>query len=107
MSDAPAEPTHPVDVSKHFQGIHQTPEEYWRNHIKYWERQAELYDNILIVRYEDLLNDLQGSLSRIADFLGEDVKEFEDIETRVGWFNKNEKWSKDEKRQESSTAVEV
>jgi glycosyltransferase involved in cell wall biosynthesis len=95
-------------TSKHFKGIHQTPHEYWDNHRKHWHKMADLYpDLILIVKYEDLLNDLQGTMLRISAHVGSDITQFEDIDTRVGWFPKNEEWSKDDKRQESSTVKQV
>ncbi len=42
----------------------------WVTHVGGWQKRAAQYDNVLIVRYEDLACDLAAQAERIAAFLG-------------------------------------
>jgi hypothetical protein len=45
----------------------------WSKHLKSWMPQAkEPSNNVLLVKYEDLLQDLLGNLERISKFLGKE-----------------------------------
>jgi len=45
----------------------------------------EVRDNVKLVKYDDLIGDFQGTMQDIADWLGSDRTEFEDIEKKIGW----------------------
>tara|TARA_B110000008_G_C16716119_1_gene462843 strand:+ start:77 stop:709 length:633 start_codon:yes stop_codon:yes gene_type:complete len=43
----------------------------WCEHLNFWKPQ--LRPNTLFLRYEDILNDLDSSLTKISDFLGREI----------------------------------
>jgi len=53
---------------------------YWKHILEIWERRHE--DNILIVTYEDMKQDLAAVVRRVADFLGKNPT-LEEIEKLV------------------------
>ncbi|KAM3873442.1 3-beta-hydroxysteroid sulfotransferase-like [Diretmus argenteus] len=46
----------------------------WTDHVKSW-RHTELGDRILYITYEEMLQDLDGSIRRFSDFLGTNLNE--------------------------------
>jgi hypothetical protein len=47
----------------------------WLSHLRSWLRAAEISQNILLIRYEEMKNDLSTSITKIASFLGENLSE--------------------------------
>ncbi|KAM3873669.1 sulfotransferase 2B1-like [Diretmus argenteus] len=46
----------------------------WTDHVKSW-RHTEMGDRILYITYEEMLQDLDGSIRRFSDFLGSNLNE--------------------------------
>ncbi|KAM3873439.1 sulfotransferase 2B1-like [Diretmus argenteus] len=46
----------------------------WTDHVKSW-RHTEMGDRILYITYEEMLQDLDGSIRRFSDFLGTNLNE--------------------------------
>ncbi|KAM3873440.1 sulfotransferase 2B1-like [Diretmus argenteus] len=46
----------------------------WTDHVKSW-RHTEMRDRILYITYEEMLQDLDGSIRRFSDFLGSNLNE--------------------------------
>lgn len=78
----------------------------WQDHITTWNRNPHHAD-VILVRYEDLIDDCVGQLARIADFIGvradadrlaaiaagTTAERMKDREARLGW--DNQAWPKD------------
>jgi hypothetical protein len=73
---------HVKTVSKVFRGIPLTPIEYFNFHRKSWKLDAK---NVHIVSYDNVLNNFNEEMLKVAAFLGSDVREFKNIQTKVGW----------------------
>jgi len=82
------------NITGHFSGIDMTPPEYYDKHVSEWEKLSIINDNVLIVNYEDLLNDFNNTMDVIADFLEYEKGEYQDIKERVGYFPKGESWER-------------
>jgi hypothetical protein len=61
--------------------------EWHSRHIKSWLK-LEL-DNLICVKYEDLINDFHNTMLKIAKKLGSDKTEFVNIDKRVGLLHKD------------------
>jgi len=70
-------------ISGVFEHIDMTLKEYHDLHINSWA--AFESENLLIIRYEDLLNDFQETMRMVAIRLGSDKKTFTNISKKVGW----------------------
>ncbi|KAM3873443.1 sulfotransferase 2B1-like [Diretmus argenteus] len=46
----------------------------WTDHVKSW-RHTEMGDRILYITYEEMIQDLDGSIRRVSDFLGSNLNE--------------------------------
>lgn len=78
----------------------------WQDHVTAWMENPHRSD-VLLVRYEDLIDDCVGQLERIANFIGvhagperlaalaagTTAERMKDRETRLGW--ENRAWPKD------------
>lgn len=73
-------------LSYHFAHIDKTPGEYHRFHIEAWKAFSD-HPNLLFIDYDDLVNNFQGEMSRIANFLGAEVpaQGFLNISEKVGY----------------------
>ena len=71
-------------VSYYFRDVPVSLKQHWRLHKQFWEM-LEVRDNVKLVKYDDLIGDFQGTMQDIADWLGSDRTEFEDIEKKIGW----------------------
>lgn len=70
-----------------FAGKNFKPKEFWRFHINYWKALAEANDNILIVKYENLLKDFHKQMNRIAAHLDSpSQKKYNNFNHKVGWY---------------------
>jgi hypothetical protein len=60
--------------------LHLTPYEAWKEHVAGWLSYAENHsDNVYPVKYEDLREDFQGTMSAVASWLGVELKSFENF----------------------------
>ena len=71
-------------------------ERAWRRHIQVWTELVAQHENAHLVSYRELRVDFQAEMLKIAQFLGSDRTEFENITDRVGWYPPGETWSKGE-----------
>lgn len=55
--------------------------EHWRQHVEYWLARQD----VLAVRYEDLIEDLDGQLRRISAQFGQPLVAPVDSDVAVGW----------------------
>lgn len=60
-----------------------TPREYWQSHVDGWLSEALLRTNIHVVKYEDLISDLNREMTKIASFLGVEKDTFTNVEELV------------------------
>lgn len=68
--------------------------EYLSAHYNSWKVHEDK-DNFMFICYDDLVNDFQGTMLKIAKFLGSNKTEFVDETKRVGWHEKEDnKWEK-------------
>lgn len=63
--------------------IDMTPVEYWRKHTEAWEKYG--HPNVHHVNYDALRTAFQAEMLLIAEYLGSDRKEFENVIERQGW----------------------
>jgi hypothetical protein len=71
-------------VSLYFSNVSVSPEEHWKLHKLFWEM-LEARPNVKLVNYDQLVGDFNRTMQGVADWLGSDRTEFENIEQRVGW----------------------
>ncbi len=73
-------------VSTHFSNVKLKPREYWEKHINSWFSLDKKYSNVLIVKYENFLdnNYFDTEMKKIADFLGVEKENFKNIDRTVG-----------------------
>ncbi|MAY82587.1 MAG: hypothetical protein CMP59_00475 [Flavobacteriales bacterium] len=71
-------------VSKFFANIEMSPKQYHELHIRKWE-ENEKYQNFYSVNYNDLMDDFDSTMKRIAVFLGHEIQEFKNIKGKVGY----------------------
>ncbi len=68
--------------------------EYLTAHKQSWV-QHESKTNFMLVCYDELVSNFQGTMIKIANFLGSDKNTFIDEERRVGWRERQDiKWEK-------------
>lgn len=83
-----------TDVDWLFRSREETPKEYIEKHRRSWQVHTDK-PNFLAVCYDDLVVDFQGTMLRIAHFLGSNKTEFVDENRRVGWREKSDNgWQK-------------
>jgi len=66
-----------------------TPIEFLKRHKQSWVSLTDSCPNLLIVNYDNLLNEFQTSMRQIAEFLGSEVSSFNQVNEKVGWTPKN------------------
>lgn len=72
-------------VTSMFKNIQLTPKEYWKLHLKSWFELAKEIKNVMIVSYDELKNDFNGTMKELACYLGADKLTFLDIREQIGW----------------------
>jgi hypothetical protein len=77
-------------VVTYFRDINMIPKEFHDLHIAHFEEAERAFKNVLIVEYDALIHSFEDEMQRIATFLGYDTTTFENVDRRVGWFNKGE-----------------
>lgn len=63
--------------------IDQNTYDFWRYHIECWRSFSAAKDNIFLVKYEDLLNSFQNTMTEIANWLDKPIVEFKQVEEKV------------------------
>jgi len=74
-----------VGVSYYFANINMTPKKFWEEHLAFWRGVAAEHENVHLMKFDDLLDDFNGELAKLAKAVGSDKTEFVNIEERVGW----------------------
>lgn len=94
VRDTLTEKTNVDEVDWLFGSRPETVKEYMTAHKASWGRHIGKA-NFMMVSYDDLVSDFQGTMERIAYYLGSNKKEFVDEQKRVGWRAKSDDaWSK-------------
>ena len=73
-------------ISDFFKGVDMNPRQYWEYYNTVWAECAKENPNVISVKYDDMLEDFNGTMSYIAARLGSDVTEFKNIDRKVGWW---------------------
>lgn len=60
-----------------------TPRAYWQHHVEDWLAEADKRENIHVVRYEELIENLDEEMNKIASFIGVEIDTFTDVEELV------------------------
>ena len=84
--DGNKEVVHDVDTA--LKNVDLTPGEYIYNHHVEWLDKPN--DNFHTVAYENLINNFEPTMLKIAKFLGSDKTEFLNESDRVGWYDVND-----------------
>ncbi len=58
---------------------HMTPYECWKDHVSKWLNFAQHRTDVYAVRYEALLSDFQGTMSRMSEWVGLEKEVFENV----------------------------
>lgn len=77
-----------TEVDGFLSGINKTVENYLDSEKKFW-----LYyscPNYMPVSYDDLMEDYDSTMIRVAQFLGSDKREFTKEKSRIGWYDKSD-----------------
>jgi hypothetical protein len=61
-----------------------TPYEYWKHHVSSWIDFAGHRTDVYVVDYSRLISSFQETISDIATWLGEDIKEFVNVKEKIG-----------------------
>lgn len=72
-------------ISGVFEYIDMTLKEYHSLHVRSWKELESKSDNVLLIRYEDLLQDFQNTMLTVGAKLGSDRKVFTNISKKIGW----------------------
>jgi len=73
-------------ISDFFKDVDMPPREYWELYNGLWSDSAKKNPNIIIVKYDDVLEDFSGTMAYAAMRLGSDLAEFKNIERKVGYW---------------------
>jgi len=68
-----------------FHNIKRTPKEWHDFHLEHHFRIDENLDDLLLVSYDDLKTDFQAEMLKIAQHLGSDKTQFDNIDEKVGY----------------------
>lgn len=74
-----------TNVDSLFSRQNVTPSEYIAQHQKKWLEFVEKYENLMAVRYEDLIENFDDTMLKVAKYMGSDKTEFENTTDRIGW----------------------
>jgi len=68
-----------------FRNVEKQPEEYWELHIEHWKNLSDKLDNIIIIKYEDLLKNFNIEMDKISTFLiGEKKDNYMNFRKKLG-----------------------
>ena len=73
-------------ISDFFKDIDMTPKQFWKYHNTLWNQCAEKNSNIIMVKYDDVLENFSAEMRRIAKKTGSDKREFKNIEKKIGYW---------------------
>ena len=79
------EEKHVDKVSTYFKKINQTPREFWQAHKRFWTKMNKTRGNIIIVNYDDLINDFEKEIRRVGEKIGITKKQIINIDEKIGW----------------------
>ena len=73
-------------ISDFFKRVDMNPREYWGHYNNLWGESASKNNNVISVKYDDMLKDFEAAMSYIGTRLGSDITKFKRIERKVGWW---------------------
>lgn len=73
-------------VSDFFKEADMTPREFWSYYNGLWRDSARENQNIISVKYDDMVTRFEGTMRWIAKRLGSQVTEFKNIKGKIGWW---------------------
>lgn len=73
-------------ISDFFKDVNMTPREFWAHYNERWMKSGEKHPNVFSVKYDDMVTHFQSTMASIAQSLGSEVKRFENIDQKVGWW---------------------
>ncbi len=73
-------------ISDFFKKVDMRPKEFWLYYNKLWRNSAKENQNIISVKYDDMIAHFEGTMNRIANRLGSRVDKFKNIEKKIGWW---------------------
>jgi hypothetical protein len=73
-------------ISDFFKDIDMCPREFWEYHNGLWDEYAKKNPNVIVVKYDDVLRNLDAEMNRIAEKIGCDKREFKNIEKKIGYW---------------------
>lgn len=71
------------EVGGGLKNIKKTPYEYWKFDLDRWKRLKA--DNVILVCYDNIINNFEEEMKRIAKKINSNKTQFEDIRQRIGW----------------------
>lgn len=69
-----------------FQEVDMKPQEYWEYYNTLWANSRKNNPNIVSIKYNNVLEDFNGTMAYIAESLDSDVAYCNNITRRVGWW---------------------
>lgn len=73
-------------VSDFFKEMDMTPEEFWSYYNRLWRDSARENQNIISVKYDNIVTYFERTMIWIAERLGSQVAEFKNIKGKIGWW---------------------
>lgn len=80
------------DICNSFFGcIEKTPEQWYDYHLQKYKELSDVNSNLLLVSYDELICNFNSEMNKISIYLTGETKEtYQNVQTKVGWYNKNE-----------------
>lgn len=72
-------------ISKYFSKINKTPKEWHEEYYRKWINKEKVCGNILRVDYDNLKNNFEKEMLKVAKKLGINKKKFVNINKKIGW----------------------
>lgn len=73
-------------ISDFFKDIDMCPKDFWEYHNGLWDECAKMNSNVIVVKYDDVLRDLNGEMNQISKKIDSDKKVFKNIEKKIGYW---------------------
>jgi hypothetical protein len=72
-------------VSGYFRKVNHTPREFWLRHRRFWKNMQKTRGNVIVVKYDNIIWDLDTEMDRIATKLDFPKQQWVNIEKKIGW----------------------
>jgi hypothetical protein len=77
-----------------------TIKQYWTTHLRKWFDYARTREDVLVVSYDALVAEFEGTMHSIALHLGTPKQKFRNVKERIGWYPTGTFWDDPSKRSE-------